>query len=85
MRESIGEKHARSLTQYKQEDSSSEKRSCVSTVAAQGTGSNNVAARDVPSASQGIIQVFVTRIRIDQPLTTELPYQAILLQPMNGQ
>ena len=47
------------------------KRNCVSTVAAQDTGGNNVAAEDVSSASQGIIQVFVTRLRIDHPVTTE--------------
>ena len=38
VRESIGETHAKSLTQKKQEDRSSKKRNCVSTVAAQDTG-----------------------------------------------
>ena len=42
------------------------------TVAAQDTGGNNVEAVDVSSASQSIIQVFVTRIKIDHPVTTEL-------------
>ena len=72
VRESIGETHAKSLTQQKQEDSSSKKRNCVSTVAAQDTGGNNVEAEDVSSASQSIIQVFVTRIRIDHPVRMEL-------------
>ena len=55
VRESIGVTHAKSLTQKKQEDSSSKKRNCVSTVAAQDTGGNNVEAEDVSSASQSII------------------------------
>ena len=38
VRESVGETHAKSLTQYKQEDSSCKKRNCVSVVTAQDTG-----------------------------------------------
>ena len=44
VRESSGETHAKSLTQQTQEDSSSKKRNCVSTVAAQDTRGNNVEA-----------------------------------------
>ena len=72
VRESIGETQAKSLTQWKQEGRSSKKRNCVSTVTAQDTGGENVEAKDVSSASQSIIQVLVTRIRLHNPVTTEL-------------
>ena len=61
--ESIGER--------RQEYSSSKKRNCFNCGRAKHWG-NHVEAEDVSSASQSMIQVFVTRIRIDHPVTTEL-------------
>ena len=55
VRESIGVTHAKSLTQMKQEDSSSKKRNCVSAVTAQDTGGNIGEAETISSASQSII------------------------------
>ena len=53
------------------EGSSSKRRNCVLTVAAEDTGGNIVAAEGVLDASPGITQVFVTAFRVEHQVKAE--------------